>query len=56
MTETMSNIAGIIVIVLLCLMVLSLLLCGVSMLMDSIGEWKERKAKIPPKKWKGDKK
>lgn len=55
MNEMVGNVMGIIVIVLLCLMVITLLTLGVSVLMDSIGEWKERKAKMPPKKWKGTK-
>lgn len=38
-----EDLMGIFVVVLLALMVLALLILAVSMLMDSIGDWKDRK-------------
>ena len=43
MQETVSNVLAAIMIVLLCMMVLSLFILAVSVLLDSIRNWQERK-------------
>lgn len=41
---TTEDVMGVVIVVLLCLMVVTLLIMAVSILMDSISSWQERKA------------
>lgn len=52
MNETLNNTMAVIMIVILCLMAIALLAICLAALLDSIMEWKEHKAKMPPKKWR----
>ena len=52
MNEALNNIIGVIVIIILCLMVLTVLVIAISILLDSIREWKNYKKHEMPKKWR----